>query len=446
MTSAAGFAAYLGLLALFAAGAWLRPASAIAAVICLFGLKQLGQSSHGWIAAHAVVTNFVVAAIVLIAILRRLAAPGAFGRPRSPAYWLALAFYGYALLSFAWTLDLDDATLVWAHDYPYIVISVVVAPWLATTRTELRTAVGWLTFAGGAVVLALMATGQWGDRGLVVATGSIVDETNPLAIADLAGGIAIAAVFFVPERSRALAWLRLPIAALCALAIVRSGSRGQLLALCASIAVLLPVGYSLLRLRGVALAALALAVVATALALGAQSYVHWYDARWDRGTALEDVAGRWAMVTTLLQEWSRNGATVLFGVGNSASFSPRLAGFYPHNVPLEILGEEGLIGFGIYLSLLGVVVADVITGARRSRGLTADRALIAAVGGYALFTLLVSLKEGNAEGSVTFFLTAILASLVARAASGGSESEGDARDPLPATHGRGTPAYPNLLR
>lgn len=448
MTSSLGLVAYGLLFALFAIGAWLRPSIAIAALACLFGLKQLGEVSHAWLAVHAIVTNFAVAAVVVLAVVRRVLQRKIAESPMPAVYWLVVVFFVYAFVSVAWTpaLALTPALNMWGHDIAYIFLLVLVAPWLANTDAELHTAFSWLTYAGGFLIVALLFTARWGDRGLLLSSGGALDETNPLAIADVSGVVAIAALFIVPVRLRALAWIgRLSIAAVCAIAIVRSGSRGQLIAACVSVVLMLPVAYPINRLRSVGAALVALAVVGGAVAWGVASYVHLGDDRWLRTTASSDMHGRWAMVGALLNAWSQQALTILFGVGNSGSFSPSIAGFYPHNVPLEILGEEGLVGFAMYMLLVSCVVLAAFRGVRSAGEDFARRGLFAATLGCFLFSFVVSLKQGNAIGSVTFFMFSVL---VCRAAA--------QRDIIPAhvteTNGHGVrstqlrPAFPNLLR
>jgi hypothetical protein len=446
MTSAIGFTAYAVLLCLFAIGAWLRPPSAIAALACLFGLKQLGEASHALLAVHAVVTNLAVASVVALAVVRRLM-QGKMTEDRKPAvYWLILAFYAYALLSLAWTPALAPALKLWGHDYPYIVLLVFVAPWLAITNAELRTAFGWLTYVGGLLVVALLFTAHWGDRGLLVSSGGGLDEANPLAIADVAGVVAVAALFIVPERLRTLAWLvRLLIAAVCAIAIVRSGSRGQLFAICVSALLMLPIAYRVTGLRSAAGALVAMFVVGSAVAWAVESYVHWWDARWVQSTASGDVTGRWAMALELLNAWSRHATSIIFGIGNSGSFLPSIVGFYPHNVPLEILGEEGMVGFVLYVVLIARVAFAAFGGVRHAGSDLAQRGLLAVTLGCFLFTLIVSLKQGNAIGSVTFFMFSVLACRAAAQVSA-THMRTLAATPPNLRQTEVQSAFPNLLR
>ena len=440
-----GFAAYALLLVLLAIGAWLRPPTAIAALVCLYGLKQLGEASHPWLAANAVFTNFAVAAIVALAVVRRVL-QGKMTTNRMPTiYWLILTFYAYALLSVAWTTARASALNMWGIDYAYMVLFIFVAPWLAATDAELRSAFGWLECAGGILVVAVLFTARWGDRGLLVSSGTIFDETNPLAIADLAGVVAVTALFSVSARVRALTrGVRLSIVAVCAIAIVRSGSRGQLIAACVTILLMLPVAYPVNRLRTAASAFVAVAVVGGAIAWAVASYVQWYDDRWLKSTELGDVAGRWTMVRALLTAWSQTGMSVVFGIGNSGSFSPSIAGYYPHNVPLEILGEEGVLGFTLYVALVACVVVGAFRAMRYTGDDLAKRRLLAVTLGCFLFTLIVSLKQGNAIGSVTFFMFAMLTSRAATQISA-AHMEAAASTNIGRRPAKLQSAFPNLM-
>jgi O-antigen ligase len=445
MIAVGGAMAYGVLVAALLLGAWLRPPIAVAAVACLFGLKQLGQTSVGLLASNSLITNFLVAAVVVLALLRRLL-QGRLLRGGVPgAFWLVAAFYLLALLSLSWTPVPQRALEQWNYNYPYIALFVLAAPWLAQDAAELRLAFGALAVAGTVVVAALLLSAQWGGRGLLVSAGRVVEETNPLAIADLAGAAALAAMFLRTPRLGSLLWpLRLLMAAVCAFAIVRSGSRGQLLALCAALVCALPFAYPLSRWRSVAAAALGGGIVFGAIMLGISGSEAWFAGRWEQSSAADDVAGRWTMVTALLRAWSDSAGTVLFGLGNSAAFDPAIAGFYPHNVPLEILGEEGLIGFVLYLAVLVLALRGAAGGLRRAGGDLQQRGLLAAAIACLLFSWLVTLKQGNAIGSVAFFMFAILLCRVGADSSPAADVSAEAQAARPALPGS-SPAFPNLM-
>jgi len=274
---------------------------------------------------------------------------------------------------------------------------------------DLRTAMLGLAVLGGALMVTLLVFGEWGARGLVVAGSVYERETNPLAIAGLAGCVTGAALFVPVRRFRWLAWpLRLAIVGVCLVVIVRSGSRGQLVAASISLLPMLLVAYRASRFRGLLAIGIAVAVCGMAIYYGASEFIHAYDARWSESLAARDAVGRWQMALKLLHVWSQSGAHIVVGLGNSASFDPSLVGYYPHNVPLEVLGEEGLIGIVMYLYVLWLACSGLLRARKMVKSQPQMRSLIAAVGTAFVFTFLISLKEGNMVGSAYFFLFAIL--------------------------------------
>jgi O-antigen ligase len=173
---------------------------------------------------------------------------------------------------------------------------------------------------------------------------------------------------------------------------------------------MLPVAFRITRLSGVLAAILVLGIVAFTLRYGLSEFVRFGDSRWTETTATRDAVGRLDMIAALLGAWAASGTSIVFGLGNSAAFDPTLIGIYPHNVPLETLGEEGVIGFILYLYVLWLVYRGFMRTWKASRAQPELRGLLAATMGNFLFTFLISLKEGNMVSAVYFFLYAILIS------------------------------------
>jgi hypothetical protein len=299
--------------------------------------------------------------------------------------------------------------MVWQHNYLYVLTFVVLAPLVVKDLDGLQSGLLALAVVGGVLLTALLVLGDWGARGLVMRGGYGEQETNPLAIAGLGGSVAAAAMFLRARKWNWVGWpLRAAIVVVSLLVIVRSGSRGQLIALLCSLTLMLPVGFRLTRVRGLAGTLVALAVVGLALGYATTEYMAANKGRWTESLARHDAEGRWHMAVTLLHEWQSSGAGILLGLGNSAAFDPSIIGFYPHVVPLEILGEEGLIGAALYLTILWMVFSALLRAWRLSRQMPDLAGLVAATGAGFLFMFLISLKEGNMVGSVFLFMYAIL--------------------------------------
>ena len=114
-----------------------------------------------------------------------------------------------------------------------------------------------------------------------------------------------------------------------------------------------------------------------------------------------DFFGRMEMAQTMLWTWINDPFAILFGLGNSSSF--HIVGVYPHIVPIEILTEEGFIGFAVYISIVMMAFSSIWWLIRWS-GLNRElRDLVANYGAMMLYMFMLSLKQGSAIGSLVMF-------------------------------------------
>lgn len=437
--NAVGLATYAACVALLFIGTLWRAPVAVAAVLCMFGLDQLGQISHPWLLQHQTFTNYVVGVLLLLGLARKRG--GALQSLPGSKIWLAVLLYIYALTSLLWTSVPELAWKQWHAAGPYVAVALA-CPLLVTSLDDMRLALRWTSVIGLTLAFVVLMFGQWGIRGLMV--GSHADETNPLALASLAGVAAAATLFVGFGRKNWLEWLvRLAGVVVCVLIIIRSGSRGQLLAVIASMTLMLPMRFSLARMRGLVPALLACAAIVVALDIGSSLYVANNEARWTGEQATADVTGRFGMVLALLEEWSRSPLTILFGLGNSASFDPNLIGAYPHNMPAEVLGEEGLIGFSLLLALLIPTASAFLRLRRQAQQRPEYAEVLAASGAAALFCFILSLKEGSLLGNFLVFTTTLLAGRVAHSIGRQPQSEAQTEH---ASNAARAPVFANLLR
>ena len=445
MSGAAALAIYAGVLALLAVGVILRPPTAFTAVSCIFGLKQWGQATNGWLAAHPPATNLAIGVLVVVAIITA-AARGRCVLCHIPKItWLILALLLYCLASLAWTPRADLAGQVWLQEYPYLLTFIILVPLVLREPEDFRIALRWFVVIGGLLVFVLLVFAQWGDRGLSLGTRSMEEETNPLALAGLGGSVAAAAMLLRARWGGVLSWaLRLAVVGAGLVVIVKSESRGQLMAAVAAMLLMLPFAIKIGSWRGITFALVGCVAVAVALQYGFANMVSRDQTdRWSESTQSADAEVRLSMVEKLLDAWSQGGGpTILLGLGNSASYDPNLNGIYPHNVPMEVLGEEGLVGFALYVSLFVSALAALLQAIIASAGDQEHRSIVAAMGGGFLFFAMLTFKQGNMVSSVEFFMYAIL---IARLA-GALRQARPVSAPASAPEGLSLPLFPNMMR
>jgi hypothetical protein len=282
----------------------------------------------------------------------------------------------------------------WVSQAPYVLVVALFAPLLLSNTPDVKRICDWTVMIGTTLCALALLFGHWGARGLLVNGDLTATETDPLAIAGLGGTICVAAVLAFPGapwRKKLLYALAVPVGLAV---ILRSGSRGQLVA--TGLALL--VGWPLVSARRSLWTWVALAVIALVLdlvgawlfqQLGVDSY------RWTGAQSQEDITGRLAMASALLQHAIAHPASLVFGLGNSSSFY--YMGIYPHIAALEVLGEEGLIGATIYLCMVASTLQSILK-IKASNGEHADSAARYALGvltALLVFEFVLTLKQGT---------------------------------------------------
>ncbi|MDP3597390.1 MAG: hypothetical protein Q8S75_10385, partial [Nitrospirota bacterium] len=194
--------------------------------------------------------------------------------------------------------------------------------------------------------------------------------------------------------------------------VVKSGTRGQFVLMATLPIIFLPISRTLTSMKTYVSGVLLVACLASVTIFAYDSLTH-QDERWSSGKFQSDWNLRVNNIDKLLHHWLKasNGdpAVLVLGLGNSASFSPRIIGFYPHMMLPEVLGEEGLLGVG----LLGLAVWVSIRSTRRAYHLAKDdevqRGILATLSACFAFAFLLSFKQGSLVGfSAEIFSFAIL--------------------------------------
>jgi len=375
----------------------------------MFGLEQWAQASEAFFLLHQSFTNLTIGCVIVFGLIINLIKSRPIFANYPPVGWLILLLFLYAFISASWAPRPDLSYEVWAKAWPYIITFVVLAPLLITRLPDLEPVFLLIIVMGGVLALLLTFGVEWHFRRIVLSArfgGEVYG--NPLAVAQMAGNVVFAALLLKGRKTKKyfdpIKWV---LAAICLVLIIKSGSRGQLIALFLSLIVTWPLAHSIQNFKGFLFALGLLAIVFFVSSWALTEFWGKTD-RWSDQSMNEAVGGRLDQAFVLLTHWLKNVFTIFFGLGNSASYDPRIIGLYPHFVPLEILGEEGLIGFSLYLYIIFSGIKSAVESYSLTKNSDQARQLLAVLCSMSIYAFLLSLKQGSLLSNLEFFMFIIL--------------------------------------
>src|SRR5581483_1712244 len=317
---------------------------------------------------------------------------GRVSRLRAPlGYWNELALLGAAAVPVAlWlaaprtrrpstraagALLLYAALLVTLLTYSRVGVVLGVAAavaWIALERerVEAIAAAVLAAIAGGAVfglALALPGISSDGQSHAVRAHDGRIFALAVLAGAALVGGAAVAL---------ARAEARRPLADAVRRRVVRAASIGALVLLAAAVAVAGAFAHRIWREFANPARSQISSSSGHALSLSSSNRWRWWQEEWQAFTE-HPLAGTGAG-TFQLTDWH---------LGQSFLVTAE----EPHNIPLQFLGELGIVGFLLYLGAAGAAAAGIV--AARRRAFDPERAAVSALGLAAAVFLLHNLVD-----------------------------------------------------
>jgi len=385
-----------------------RPPFAFVLVVCLYPLKQLQMTYMGFFAQNSSYFNFLVFACVAAGVLgnltRNRAAMGGF---LNKANVLLLLLYVYVLMGVAWTPVADNAWARIRDGAPYWAMQVLLLPFLFSSLDDVRK-----TFVPAMLVGLLScvlfftnpnASFYAGRLTLNIPLAGMEYRGNPLATAQLGGHIAIIAALMLPLRA---GWLlngvRMAALFMGLGMAVAAGSRGQLAAAVLSILLFYPLARRVANIRQFFLTATGVAVfglvgiIAIKFFLGqdAEQLGRWNITEWGKQTG-----ERSADAFHLIEAWWANPGAWALGLGtNYFSFLRGEPMSYAHNVLLELIGENGLVGITMYLVVAWLVFTSARDLWRMFSEDPAGRATLACLFAQAIFLTILSYKQGTFVG------------------------------------------------
>ena len=406
---------YLYISVLLALGLLLfvAPAHALAGVLLLYAIDQLGQASSPILANNPVLTNYVIACFSVAAAYIQ------FSKRGSPVFHFGGTFIatslmlGFAFLSTSWAINTDNALETWKNMAPYLALILLISPNLIADSRDLNRTFSSLLILGAAVIFALTFFAEWGHRGVAIA-GELdryrnIATSNPLAAAQIGGYLALTAFGFILNDRNPLRRLAYGLIAISAtILIVKSGSRGQLIALpIAIVFAYILTNSSFARRKTVA------AVVPTLLVffIAQQVLVSAEDiaVRWEGDQFSSGIDVRAYYFSTLLTYWMNSEWwTLLVGIGSTSAQHPSVIGTYPHFLALEVLTEYGVIGLLLLCYILFRTYRTTYLSARHSSAHKENPTPLWILAALFTFAFLVSFKQGNLLTNLDLFLFAIL--------------------------------------
>lgn len=379
------------------------PGVACGLIFASYAIEQLAQATVPLAAAFSPLCNYLTAGAILIALMAQVLRHGlVVFRLRTPGI-LVLSLLAYCYASLFWSVVPTTTERLLRTHIPYLVVFVGLAPMVIQSVKDVEYAILGLILGASVALLGLIFFGQWQGRSVILLNGM---PSNALMISRAAGSLLVAATLTdLVRKSLPKVW---PLAAALILftvllAFLRSASRGQIIA-AISVTLLFTStrkGRWWVPLLGIGVAGMiASGLLAEEVEVNAS--------RWDPDRLDQDVnQGRLGKAGTLLKFWMNSPPSrIWWGLGSGASQDPRLLGTYPHVVPAEVLAEEGLIGFSIYVAgLFSAAIAYVRVCAQHSQR---NRDLILAIAALALYEFLLTLKQGSLFGGASVLLLLVL--------------------------------------
>lgn len=388
------------------------PAWAYAGGLFMKPIDFLGQFGSPFLFQHGMTLNVVLVGLLSVAALSNQVRGARLRIGKRTVLLLACSCWFYAAASLVWSAAPERALESWRYHLPYIILSALIMPMLVRTRTDVAAAARSIFWLGLPLAIVFAAFGHWEavTRNLYVSWSSTEFIWDPLAFGELSGALMIAsAIGPSVHTNRSISnLLRLLGMCVALVLVVFSGSRGQMAAMILISLILAPAiirKFTLTRMTGVIGATLVLVAIG-AYTLSGQIEL---DSRWGKEHTLESALIRTEAVRVLFSQWLTQPEAMIFGLGNGSSYSPTLLGMYPHVVTLEVLAEQGFIGFALFMTLIVISIRNCVSLLALVRAENVEFARAAAVW-VALFwfSYVLSWKQGSFVGATWLLGHAIL--------------------------------------
>ena len=385
------------------------PAMAIVGVWCMFGVEQWMQASNIFFVHHRAFVNIAMGILVVCSVVISLYKNRRISLNSHIVAWLVVLLFSYALISTTWAPRIDLSYGVWESSWPYVFTLIILVQFSITEMDDFIPVFNMLLFVGGIIVCFLLFGVEWEHRRIVLMGGHISSPNlgNPLTVAELAGYVIFVVVLLNRTKTNIILncakWI---LACICIALIIRSGSRGQLIGVFLVLVLMLPFAYNIFKIRNSIAISFVLIIFVAICSWAFNEY--WAGSnRWAVDSMKSSMGGRLDQSFFLLGHWLAHPMTFFFGLGNSASYDPKIIGIYPHFVPFEVLAEEGIVGFGLYIIML-FYLAKKSCQSYCSLKKIETRRIFVVLCAMTIYSFMLSLKQGSLLGNVNFFMMAVV--------------------------------------
>ncbi len=402
--------------ALACLAAMLSPAWGLGFVMTMYAFEQAAQASNPIFVRFLALANVLVAASVGVGIFRQLTAtPRLFLGYASFVWCGVMAIYLYSIVSLLWSPSRAIAAPMTWGQLPYLILYIMMAPLLVDDAQSLTRFVRVFLFLGVGIVVLMLA-----NPAFTFYTGRLgfnldaTVRTNPLAMGELGGNIMLAgALFRVGTTQWFTQLLRVAAFFLGAMLALQSGSRGQVVFAVLLALAFYPASVRIRNFTGFAWTALGVVVLVPLMLYMGQLLLAGQELRrWDSEVIAGGTDVRVANVADLVWAWLRHPPAWLVGLGFNAfsSISSASSEPYSHVMVVDILAEQGIPMFGLFVAVTWVGIRDGIWLFRRFADEPEMRATLAVA--YAMFAyqLLLVNKQGYLWVGMSYFFFLIIAS------------------------------------
>ena len=394
----------LGLLSVFTYAIW-RPWICFTLVLIFPVIEQSIQSYIPFFQnpANFSLLNFVIAGLVGITVfVRFINAPQTFRYFMNPVFVLALMLQVFSYVSLAWTSEYDNGFTLSLANYPYAILYIIFTPLLLSSLDDFRRVRLPITVIGSIALIFFFfgpTVRLLGTRLVSFITSS--ESSNPLVLARV--GIMVLLSSLLTRTEGLAKWVTpaLIVAGLFGLGMaILSGSRGQVVLGVLVVGLLYPFAREIKNLKNFFSLFFGLFLLVALIYTTVSLFISGDNMeRWTGESITGGAIGRLELVAETIIPWMSSPGEWLFGNGAGSFVGLGFPEAYPHNQPVEVLTELGLVGFAIYLGMVFFSVKYSVELFKRSGGSTDHRSSATILIGIALFGFLLTLKQGTVHNS-----------------------------------------------